>query len=128
MTAEMIVDRLSDYLNREVDGHDILDFEDIVSDLSHYGIGKRGTRLTFGATSVTTVARPASAMRKEGLHDPKGPQLSDDVPDDMILIGGFELAHALVRLLTGQEPISSDDFGRGSGYRKDLEQLRAAGF
>ena len=128
MTAEMIVDRLSDFLGREVDSHDILEFADIVGDLSRYGIGKRGTRLTFGATSVTTPARTASKMRMEGALDPKGPQLDPSVPDDMLLIGGYELSRALVKLLTGQEPNSNVMTGRGFAYRADLEQLRASGF
>jgi hypothetical protein len=128
MDADLIVDRLSDYLDRTIDGHDIVDWEQTVADLSKYGIRHTGVRLVFGASSVRSSARPASVMRQEGKHDPKGPQLDPDVPDAMLLIGGFELAQALVRLLLGLEPASNDFIGRGSGYRADLAQLRAAGF
>ena len=89
MDADAVIDRVSDWLSA-YDGHDILDWKgEVLPGLAKYGIKNLGVRLVFGATSARTAARPASLMREEGAHDPKGPQLNPAVPDDLLLIGAF---------------------------------------
>lgn len=102
----------------------------ILPELDQFGVKTEFTadghvRVRYGDRTLETSVRPAGVMRKEGIGDPKGPMVNDDIPNDLLMFGGFEISRTLCILLLGSDPADRVN-GRGFAHRMRVDALRKA--
>ena len=118
----------ADWLDENVDSHGIYEVT-ILATLPE-GITFEGDNLRAEGRACHLGTMTASALDNqqgaEKTGNPKGAYLDPKVAPDTRLFGGYWLASALDRLLTGEDA-GAAYMGRGSSHRANVNHLRESG-
>jgi len=118
----------ADWLDENVDSHGIYEVT-ILATLPE-GITFEGDNLRAEGRACHLGTMTASALDNqqgaEKTGNPKGAYLDPKVAPDTRLFGGYWLASALDRLLTGEDA-GAMYMGRGSSHRANVAHLRGCG-
>jgi hypothetical protein len=112
----------ADLLGRMM-GHGVYDIG-LVGEFERFGFKLDDNRLSYAGRTEKLYVRGPSQVAVDMANDPSSGMLDSGMPDDARLIDALDLSVAIFKLMApGETPPSSMYFGRGKGFRANVEAI-----
>lgn len=96
----------------------------LVDELRPFGFLYGEGMLQYGTGSVELYARTQDKVALDMGNDKSGGMLNSGIPDDLLIVDALDLSIAIFQLMApGQKVPSSMYFGRGRGYRANVDAI-----